>query len=187
LVTKARRCELTAAQQDALKNWVAQTLPRTTTMGRGVDREILWRLIELLQRNEYRKPELVPRKLDPGKQQAFIDGYENLLNNLKVDGATHSLVASGAPHISFPIPHLRDEVRSDAGIEKTAANRACQQNRSPGPWQAIFRGARTANKCSWRSNKWATTAWRKPATGSSPSRACRQHSLRFDPALELLA
>ena len=25
-------CELTAAQQDALKDWVAQTLPRTATM-----------------------------------------------------------------------------------------------------------------------------------------------------------
>src|SRR6516164_1359248 len=29
---KGRACELTAAQQDALKTWVAQTLPRTTTM-----------------------------------------------------------------------------------------------------------------------------------------------------------
>src|SRR6266403_2130208 len=28
---KGRACELTAAQQDALKDWVAQTLPRTTT------------------------------------------------------------------------------------------------------------------------------------------------------------
>ena len=59
-----------------------------------MDREILWRqlrsaLIKLLQRNdmEYRKPELVPRKLNPAKQQAFIDGYENLLNNLADDEA----------------------------------------------------------------------------------------------------
>ena len=29
---KGRACELTVAQQDALKNWVSQTLPRTTTM-----------------------------------------------------------------------------------------------------------------------------------------------------------
>ena len=29
---QGRACELTAAQQDALKDWVAQTLPRTTTM-----------------------------------------------------------------------------------------------------------------------------------------------------------
>ena len=29
---KGRACELTVAQQDALKNWVSQTLPRTTTI-----------------------------------------------------------------------------------------------------------------------------------------------------------
>jgi hypothetical protein len=42
-----------------------------------------------LQRNdlEYRKPKLVPGKLNPAKQQAFIDGYENFLNNLDVDEA----------------------------------------------------------------------------------------------------
>ena len=31
---KGRACELTAAQQDALKDWVAQTLPRTTATPR---------------------------------------------------------------------------------------------------------------------------------------------------------
>src|SRR5262249_33682744 len=33
--------------------------------------------LSLLQRNnvEYRMPKVVPRKLDPAKQQAFIDGY----------------------------------------------------------------------------------------------------------------
>jgi len=36
---------------------------------------------------EYRKPELVPPKLDPVKQQAFIDGYEKLLNTLGDDEA----------------------------------------------------------------------------------------------------
>src|SRR5207253_9166326 len=40
---KGRACELTAAAQDALKDWVAQTLPRTTTTVGGVDREVLWR------------------------------------------------------------------------------------------------------------------------------------------------
>jgi transposase len=29
---KGRSCELTAAQQDALKSWVGQALPRTTTV-----------------------------------------------------------------------------------------------------------------------------------------------------------
>ena len=92
---KGRACELTAAQQDALKTWVAQTLPRTTTMvGEWIEKSYgvsysRSALIKLLQRNdmEYRKPELVPPKLDPVKQQAFIDGYEKLLNTLGDDEA----------------------------------------------------------------------------------------------------
>jgi transposase len=92
---KGRACELTAAQQDALKTWVAETLPRTTTMvGEWIEKSYgvnytRSALIKLLQRNdlEYRKPKLVPGKLNPAKQQAFIDGYENLLNNLDVDEA----------------------------------------------------------------------------------------------------
>jgi hypothetical protein len=31
---------------------------------------------------EFRKPEVIPRKLDPTRQQAFIKAYDNLLNNL---------------------------------------------------------------------------------------------------------
>ncbi len=40
-------------------------------------------LIKLLARldMEYRKPTMLPRKLDPAKQQAFIEEYENLLNS----------------------------------------------------------------------------------------------------------
>jgi hypothetical protein len=74
---KGRACELTAAQQDALKTWVTQTLPRTTTMvGEWIEKSYgvsytRSALIKLLQRNdmEYRKPKLVPRKLDPAKQR----------------------------------------------------------------------------------------------------------------------
>src|SRR6516164_2520410 len=92
---KGRACEPTAAQEDALKNWVAQTLPRTITLvGEWIEKSFgvsytRLALIKLLQRNdmEYRKPELLPRKLNPAKQQAFIDGYENLLNNLGDDEA----------------------------------------------------------------------------------------------------
>jgi hypothetical protein len=32
---------------------------------------------------EFRKPEVIPRKLDPTRQQAFIEAYDNLLNNLQ--------------------------------------------------------------------------------------------------------
>ena len=60
-----------------------------------VDRKVLWRelhrsaLIKLLQRIEVEccKPKLIPRKLDPAQQQAFIANYENLLNNLGDDEA----------------------------------------------------------------------------------------------------
>ena len=92
---KGRACELTAAQQDALKSWVAQSLPQTTTVvGEWIEKSYgvsysHSALIKLLRRNdmEYRKPELVPPKLDPVKQQAFIDGYEKLLNTLGDDEA----------------------------------------------------------------------------------------------------
>ena len=92
---KGRACELTTAQQDALKSWVAQSLPRTTPMvGEWIEKSYgvsysRSALIKLLRRNdmEYRKPELVPPKLDPVKQQAFIDGYEKLLNTRGDDEA----------------------------------------------------------------------------------------------------
>jgi transposase len=92
---KGRACELTAAQQDALKDWVAQTLPRTTTtVGEWIEKSYgvsytRSALIKLLARMEveYRKPEMIPRKLDPARQQVFIDTYDNLLNNLGDDEA----------------------------------------------------------------------------------------------------
>jgi transposase len=77
---KGRACELTATQQDALKTWVAETLPRTTArVGEWIERRCgvsytRSALVKLLARLdlEYRKPKMLPRKLDPAKQQAFI-------------------------------------------------------------------------------------------------------------------
>jgi len=92
---KGRICELTASQQEALKNWVTQTLPRTTTMvgewiektyGIGYTRSALIKLLNRMGM-EYRKPKVIPSKLDPEKQKAFIEGYKNLLNNLGDDEA----------------------------------------------------------------------------------------------------
>src|SRR3984893_217479 len=92
---KGRACELTVAQQDALKNWVSQTLPRTTTIvgewieksyGVSYTRSALFKLLQRIE-VEYCKPKLIPRKLDPAQQQAFIANYENLLNNLGDDEA----------------------------------------------------------------------------------------------------
>ena len=92
---QGRACELTAAQQDGLKDWVAQTLPRTsTTVGEWIEKSYgvsytRSALVKLLARLEleYRKPQVIPRKLDPAKQQAFIEAYENLLNTLGDDEA----------------------------------------------------------------------------------------------------
>ena len=92
---KGRACELTAAQQEALQDWVAQTLPRTTaTVGEWIEksygvsytRSALVKLLARLEM-EYRKPQVLPRKLDPAKQQAFIEAYDNLLNTLGDDEA----------------------------------------------------------------------------------------------------
>jgi transposase len=98
---KGRACELTAAQQEALKHWVSQTLPRTTTTvgewieksyGVSYTRSALVKLLARLQM-EYRKPEVLPRKLDPAKQQDFIETYDNLLNTLGDDEAGQHAVS----------------------------------------------------------------------------------------------
>jgi hypothetical protein len=54
-------------------------------------------LIKLLNRVgiEYRKLKVIPSKLDPEKQKVFIEGYENLLNNL---GDDESVVFADAVH-----------------------------------------------------------------------------------------
>lgn len=92
---KGRACELTAVQRDALKQWVSETLPRTTmAVGEWIERTCgvsytRSAIIKLLKRlgMEYRKPKLVPKKLDPAKQAAFIKAYNDLLDNLADDEA----------------------------------------------------------------------------------------------------
>jgi transposase len=89
-------CRLTEAQQERLKAWIAETLPRSTReIGAWIEREygIAYQgrsgLIALLHRlgMEHRKPKAVSRKLDPAKQAAFIKAYEDLLNHLGDDEA----------------------------------------------------------------------------------------------------
>ena len=74
-------CRLSDAQQDKLKSWIAETLPRTTReVGAwietecGITYESRSGLIALLHRlgMEHRKPKAVSSKLDPEKQAAFI-------------------------------------------------------------------------------------------------------------------
>jgi transposase len=77
---------LTATQQDELRKWVAETLPRIAgEVGEWIEKSLgvsytCSALVKPLTRLgfRYRKPQLIPRKLDPAKQQAFIDDYEKL-------------------------------------------------------------------------------------------------------------
>ena len=89
-------CRLSDAQQDKLKGWIAETLPRTTReVGAWIETEcgVIYEsrcgLIALLHRlgMEHRKPKAVSSKLDPEKQAAFIKRYENLLNQIGDDEA----------------------------------------------------------------------------------------------------
>ena len=87
-------CRLSEEQQDKLKAWITDTLPRTTReVGAWIEKEcgIEYQgrsgLVALLHRlgMEHRKPKTVSRKLDPEKQAAFIKAYEALLNQMDAD------------------------------------------------------------------------------------------------------
>ena len=89
-------CRLSGEQQDKLKAWITETLPRNTrAIGAWIEREcgIGYQgrsgLIALLHRlgMEHRKPKQVSRKLDGAKQAAFINAYEDLLNHMADDEA----------------------------------------------------------------------------------------------------
>ena len=78
---------LSAEQEDALKAFVGATLPRSTRqVGAFIEQEfgLVYEsrsgLIALLHRLglEYHKPDIIPRKLNKEKQQAFIESYDNL-------------------------------------------------------------------------------------------------------------
>ncbi len=89
-------CRLSDEQQDKLKAWVTEALPRSTReVGAWIETEcgIAYQgrsgLIALLHRlgMEHRLPKAVSRKLDPAKQAAFIRAYEDLLNHMAYDEA----------------------------------------------------------------------------------------------------
>ena len=99
-------------QQATLKAWVGETLPRTTRevgawieQAFGVVYESRSGLIALLHRLglEHRKPQAVSRKLDPAKQQAFIDAYEGLLKTLPDDEAVLFADAVHPTHGTRPV------------------------------------------------------------------------------------
>jgi len=105
-------CHLTGDQQEQLKAWVAETLPRTTReIGAwienqfGVSYQGRSGLIALLHRlgMEHRRPTAVSRKLDEAKQKAFIEAYHDLLNGLSDDEAVMFVDAAHPTHGARPV------------------------------------------------------------------------------------
>jgi transposase len=103
---------LSAAQEEKLKAWVAETLPRSTRqIGAFIEREfgIVYEsrsgLIALLHRLglEYHKPEVIGRNLDAEKQREFIKRYENLLRALGPDEAVLFGDAVHPTHAARPV------------------------------------------------------------------------------------
>src|SRR5450631_3771101 len=105
-------CRLTVEQQDKLKVWIGQTLPRSTrAVGAwiaaecGMEYQTRSGVIALLHRlgMEHRKPNAISRKLDPAKQAAFIRAYEALMNQLSADEAVIFADAVHPTHAVRPV------------------------------------------------------------------------------------
>ena len=105
-----RTSQLTLEQQATLK--AGETLPRTTRevgawieQAFGIVYESRSGLIALLHRLglEHRKPQAVSRKLDPAKQQAFIDADDTLLKTLPEDEAVMFADAVHPTHGARPV------------------------------------------------------------------------------------
>jgi transposase len=102
---------LSAAQEDALKAFVSAMLPRSTRqVGAWIEREfgLVYEsrsgLIALLHRLglEYHKPNVIARKLDEGKQKAFIESYEKLMNSMADNEAVLFMDAVHPTHAARP-------------------------------------------------------------------------------------
>ena len=105
-------CRLAPAQQERLKSWVSETLPRTTrevgafiAQEFGIEYQGRSGLIMLLHRlgMEHRKPKAISRQLDPAKQAAFIKRYEALMNQLEADEAVMFADAVHPTHAVRPV------------------------------------------------------------------------------------
>ena len=103
---------LSAVQEDALKVFVSTTLPRSTRqIGAWIEQQFSLEyesrsgLIALLHRLglEYHKPNVIARKLDVAKQQAFIESHDKLLNSLGNDEAVLFVDAVHPTHAARPV------------------------------------------------------------------------------------
>ena len=105
-------CRLMVAQQDKLKAWIAEMLPRTTrAVGGwiaaecGIENQTRSGLIALLHRlgMEHRKPIAIARKLDPVNKASFIKAYDTLMNQLSADEAVILVDAVHPTHAVRPV------------------------------------------------------------------------------------
>jgi hypothetical protein len=71
-----------------------------------------------------------------------IENFRDLLAAHSVVEQQQCIRSSRQSRLGLPIPHLRDEVRSDARIEKTAANHARRRIAPPADGKLFFRQSR---------------------------------------------
>jgi hypothetical protein len=109
---EGRAFRLNDEQRAQLIDWITETLPRSTcaigawvAVEFGIEYQSRSGLIALLHRlgMEHRKPKAISRKLDPQKQAAFINAYENLLNQLEADEAVIFADAVHPTHAVRPV------------------------------------------------------------------------------------
>ena len=109
---KGSACALTVEQQDKLRKWATETLPRSTSqIGGWIEQEFdvsyntRSAIIKLMHRlgMEFKKPKSIAKKLDIKKQQAFIDLYNKLLNTLDPDEAVMFADAVHPTHMARAI------------------------------------------------------------------------------------
>jgi len=105
-------CQLSGAEQDELKAWVAASLPPSTRqIGAYIEHtfRIIYEsrsgLIALLHRLglEYRKPEMIGRRLSEDEQKAFGADYQTLLNALPPSEAVLFADAVHPTHAARPM------------------------------------------------------------------------------------
>jgi transposase len=103
---------MNAEQGEALKAWANATLPRSTRhVGAWIAKEfgLVYEsrsgLIALLHRLglEYRKPEVISRRLNEETQKAQIAAYENLLNSVGDDEVVLFMDAVHPTHAARPV------------------------------------------------------------------------------------
>jgi transposase len=105
-------CRLSSAQRAHLVTWITATLPRSTreigawiAQEFGVSYQGRSGLVMLLHRLgvEHRRPIELAQRLDPAKQEAFIEAYEDRLNHLEADEAVLFADAVHPVHAARPV------------------------------------------------------------------------------------